>query len=253
MTDIVVLAERVMGASREAVFDLVAAPDAAGRSFTGYGPVPAARRSFSVDDGPLRTGSLRVVENADGSVVEEEIVALVRPERQAYVLRAGLPPSLARLTTKPSGEWTFVDVDGDTHVRWEFRFPSRSALAIPMLFVVSRLFRAAMRRCLENIARLLPNESFVVADAVEVPIDGVLDLHNFSPKDLRTLVPDYLEECRSRDVLAVRIIHGKGTGALRKSVHALLDRSPHVAGYRLAGADAGGWGATLVDLKPRES
>jgi DNA-nicking Smr family endonuclease len=85
--------------------------------------------------------------------------------------------------------------------------------------------------------------------AVEIPIDGVLDLHSFHPRDLSTLVPDYLEECSKRGIKAVRLIHGKGTGAVRKSVHAILARSPLVASFRLAGPDAGGWGATLVDLK----
>jgi DNA-nicking Smr family endonuclease len=89
-----------------------------------------------------------------------------------------------------------------------------------------------------------------VPDAVEIAIDGVLDLHTFHPRDLRTLIPDYLEECKKRGILEVRIIHGKGTGALRESVHALLKRSPLVAGFRLADAGAGGWGATLVDLHP---
>lgn len=89
-------------------------------------------------------------------------------------------------------------------------------------------------------------------EPVEIPIDGVLDLHFFRPKDVRTLVPDYLEECHKRGIYAVRIIHGKGTGALQRSVHALLERSPLVARFRLAGIDAGGWGATLVDLKEPE-
>lgn len=86
---------------------------------------------------------------------------------------------------------------------------------------------------------------------VEIPIDGVLDLHFFRPKDVRTLVPDYLEECHKRGIYAVRIIHGKGTGALQRSVHALLERSPLVASFRLADIDAGGWGATLVDLEEK--
>ena len=48
----------------------------------------------------------------------------------------------------------------------------------------------------------------------------------------------------------MRIIHGKGTGALKKGVHALLDRNPLVVGYRAGSMDSGGWGATVVDLKP---
>lgn len=90
------------------------------------------------------------------------------------------------------------------------------------------------------------------AQPVEIPIDGVLDLHWFSPKDLRTLVPDYIDECEKRGIYALRIIHGKGTGALRKSVHALLSRNPKVKSFKLAGMDGGGWGATVVDLhEPR--
>jgi dsDNA-specific endonuclease/ATPase MutS2 len=82
----------------------------------------------------------------------------------------------------------------------------------------------------------------------ETPIDGTLDLHTFSPKDVKTLVPDYLDECRKRGILQVRIIHGKGTGALRKTVHAALDRHPTVASYRHEGGSGGSWGATVVDL-----
>lgn len=87
-------------------------------------------------------------------------------------------------------------------------------------------------------------------EALPVPleIDGELDLHTFSPKDLKTLIPDYLEECQRKGVLEIRIIHGKGKGNLRRSVHALLDRNPMVASYRLADSGSGGWGATLVFL-----
>jgi DNA-nicking Smr family endonuclease len=90
----------------------------------------------------------------------------------------------------------------------------------------------------------------VDADAVAIVIDGTLDLHHFHPKDLRTLIPDYLAECHARGIFALRIIHGRGIGAVQRSVHALLSRSPLVASYRLAEAERGGRGATLVDLKP---
>ncbi len=88
------------------------------------------------------------------------------------------------------------------------------------------------------------------ATPVVIAIDGVLDLHHFSPKDLGTLVPDWLAACQEKGILAVRLIHGRGIGAVQRSVHALLKRSPLVVAYRLADPDAGGRGATVVDLKP---
>lgn len=87
-------------------------------------------------------------------------------------------------------------------------------------------------------------------EIVEIPVDGVLDLHNFKPSEVKDLVIDYLQECRERGILDVRIIHGKGIGNLRRTVHAVLEKLDWVENYALAGADAGHWGATLVRLHP---
>ena len=87
-------------------------------------------------------------------------------------------------------------------------------------------------------------------DPVALPIDGILDLHPFKPQEIKNLIPDYLHACREQGIFVVRIIHGKGTGALRRSVHALLTRLPEVASFRLAGEDPSGWGATIVRLVP---
>ena len=84
--------------------------------------------------------------------------------------------------------------------------------------------------------------------AVELPIDGVLDLHTFSPMDVKELLPEYFKACMEKGIFEIRVVHGKGTGALRKTVHSLLEKMPGVASYRTASEDAGGWGATLVQL-----
>lgn len=97
----------------------------------------------------------------------------------------------------------------------------------------------------ENETTPIPDE-----DPVELPIDGTLDLHTFHPRDVKQLVPDYIEACLEKGILEIRIVHGKGTGALRRTVHAVLDKNPRVAGYRLAGHGRGEWGATIVTLRP---
>ncbi len=85
---------------------------------------------------------------------------------------------------------------------------------------------------------------------VTLPIDGVLDLHTFNPREIGRLVPGYLDECRQRGILEVRIIHGKGIGNLQRTVHSILAKRPDVARYGFASAAFGGRGATIVVLSP---
>ncbi|HET6440188.1 MAG TPA: Smr/MutS family protein [Anaeromyxobacter sp.] len=86
-------------------------------------------------------------------------------------------------------------------------------------------------------------------EPIPLPIDGTLDLHTFAPTELASLVPEWIGACAARGLRDLRIVHGKGVGAVRRSVHALLSRDPRVESFRLAGEDGGGWGATLVRLK----
>lgn len=88
-------------------------------------------------------------------------------------------------------------------------------------------------------------------DPVPYPVDGILDLHVFNPRDVKNLVSEYLWACRQKDILRVRIIHGKGRSVLRKTVHAVLDREEAVLSYTKAAGDRSGWGATIVHLSPR--
>ena len=85
---------------------------------------------------------------------------------------------------------------------------------------------------------------------MELPIDGVLDLHTVQPREVKEVVLAYLDACRERGILEVRIIHGKGIGNLLRTVHALLKEHPAVISYALASQLYGGSGATIVKLKP---
>jgi DNA-nicking Smr family endonuclease len=84
-----------------------------------------------------------------------------------------------------------------------------------------------------------------------MPIGDVLDLHTFNPKEIPDLIEDYLSECIQKGLFSVRIIHGKGQGVLKRRVQTLLERNPVVASVRDAPPEAGGWGATLVELKKK--
>lgn len=85
--------------------------------------------------------------------------------------------------------------------------------------------------------------------ALRIPIEDWIDLHTFSPKEIPSLLEDYLEECLKKGLKQVRIIHGKGKGVQRAIVHSFLEKSPLVDAYRRASEEQGGWGATLVDLR----
>jgi len=88
-------------------------------------------------------------------------------------------------------------------------------------------------------------------EAVHLPINGILDLHVFSPKEVPSLVDEYIKACLEKNIYEIRIIHGKGKGVLRRTVHALLERHPGVVGFSLDPGPSS-WGATLVQLKRRD-
>jgi hypothetical protein len=90
-------------------------------------------------------------------------------------------------------------------------------------------------------------------EVFHLPLEDTLDLHHFRASEVKDLVPEYLEEAQKAGFAEVRIIHGKGKGVLREIVHSILSRHPAVAGYRLADARGGGWGATIAALKVETS
>ncbi len=88
------------------------------------------------------------------------------------------------------------------------------------------------------------------SDPIVMPIEDVIDLHPFAPKEIRSVVEEYLRECCSAGFTQVRLIHGKGKGVQRESIRSLLARLPYVKDFADAPMGAGGWGATSVRLDP---
>lgn len=87
-------------------------------------------------------------------------------------------------------------------------------------------------------------------DVTVVQIEECIDLHSFQPREVPEVVESYLEAARDKGLLAVRLIHGRGVGVQRARVHALLRRLEYVLDFRNAPGHLGGWGATLVRLRP---
>lgn len=85
--------------------------------------------------------------------------------------------------------------------------------------------------------------------AVEIPISGELDLHPFQPREVPSVVEEYVRCCRERGILLVRLAHGRGRGVQRAAVRRVLLSLPEVVSVRDATPQAGGWGATLAELR----
>ncbi|HSE33232.1 MAG TPA: Smr/MutS family protein [Pyrinomonadaceae bacterium] len=87
-------------------------------------------------------------------------------------------------------------------------------------------------------------------DPVEIEITDVFDLHTIQPRDVKSVVEEYLQQAHERGFLSVRIIHGKGIGVQREMVRSILARTPFVLDWTDAPPEAGGLGATIVRLNP---
>jgi DNA-nicking Smr family endonuclease len=84
---------------------------------------------------------------------------------------------------------------------------------------------------------------------VTIPIEDSLDLHTFSPKELKAVVEEYLFQCHQKGFKEVRIIHGRGKGVQRQMVRTILEKSPLVLRFEDAPPETGGWGATWIQLR----
>ena len=149
-----------------------------------------------------------------------------------------------RLEIASGGAW--LDAGGRSPRRRWFRAPDQTLLHN------QRRPPSALQW---GTAGRLPNAPWVGMLEVEsagpgtIPIDGELDLHLFKPKEVKGVVEAYIDACVERGLSDLRLVHGKGIGNLRRTVHALLARHPAVERYRLGGMGEGSWGATLVTLR----
>lgn len=86
-------------------------------------------------------------------------------------------------------------------------------------------------------------------EPIRIPVTDVFDLHTVPAREVKAVVENYLEEAHRRGFRALRIIHGRGIGVQREIVRSVLSKTPSVAAFSDAPAEAGGWGATVVTLK----
>ena len=84
-------------------------------------------------------------------------------------------------------------------------------------------------------------------DPVAIPIEDALDLHAFAPRDVVSVVDEYLQEAQRAGFATVRLIHGRGKGVQRAAIHRLL--RDHALVARFWDAPEAHLGATLVELK----
>ena len=82
---------------------------------------------------------------------------------------------------------------------------------------------------------------------VHVPIEDAIDLHSFAPRDVLSVVDDYLHAAHEKGFREVRLIHGRGKGVQRAAVQRLLQG--HALVERFWDAPESHLGATLVRLR----
>jgi len=86
-------------------------------------------------------------------------------------------------------------------------------------------------------------------EPVVLPVEDSIDLHAFSPKEIPSVVEEYIEQCVRAGIYEVRIVHGRGKGIQRRIIRSILETNPLVASFKDAPAESGGWGATIVVLR----
>ncbi|MDX2243684.1 MAG: SRPBCC family protein [Leptolyngbyaceae cyanobacterium bins.302] len=144
----------------EQVFDWSIDSQNLPRFFTGYQAIPAILRATTTDGLPLHEGSIRIVQNSDGSAIEEAIVSLQRPTLQAYTLLRGFKPPFSWLVRSASGQWSYRTSNSGTTITWQFDFKMHHLLAyVAFLALVKHPFQTAQRICLANLKQTMEHAS----------------------------------------------------------------------------------------------
>lgn len=142
----------LIDATQELVFDYSIDCQKLPKFFTGYKSIPAIFSAKTTDGLPLHEGSIRIVNNTDGSEIEEVIVKLNRPEIQEYKLIKGFKPPFIWLVRSASGKWLYEATGSGTTITWQFEFEMQNLFAyLFFTALVKRSFQEAQRICLENI------------------------------------------------------------------------------------------------------
>jgi uncharacterized protein YndB with AHSA1/START domain len=136
----------------ETVFEAAVDAQRLPRTFVGAGPIPAVRHAELITPGPLRAGSVRRIQNSDGSVIDEQIVSLEIPSRHQYRLPGGFAFPFNLLVREAESTWLFAPAEGGTRVDWTYRFTLTTPLVAPLVLPIVKLFFArAMTLCLTRL------------------------------------------------------------------------------------------------------
>ncbi len=147
-------AKVIVNAKIEAVFDASIDCQNLPKFFTGYKGIPAITSAKTTDGLPLHEGSIRIVDNSDGSSIEEVIILLQRPNTQRYELAKGFKPPFSWLVRVASGKWSYETLDAKTKVVWSFYFETPNIFAyLVFRLIVKCPFQQAQEICLRNLKK----------------------------------------------------------------------------------------------------
>jgi hypothetical protein len=142
----------IINRPREDVFALATDHAVIPELFRGFGPIPAIEKISMIEGSGLTAGSVRLVENSDGSKLRERIVLFNPPREQQYILESGFRPPFSLLVSSGQGHWTFNRSSNGTLVTWNFSFTLTHPLAYPMAMQVATvLFNQAQKQCLKRL------------------------------------------------------------------------------------------------------